>query len=596
MTTALLLRASIDGAIAAGVIWLICRLVPSLPAGARAMLWWCAAAKFVVALLWTSPLPLPVLPASPGPVQTVAANQRSNVIPTSGGRIGAARPDKSSGEAAAMPWTNVPWPNVVLAIWAAGVAASLIVGVAQWRRARSIVRDAVPAPSDLHAMVAELAARAGLAQPPPACVSTRVTTPLVIGLRRSTIVLPAAIGAMTPSEQRMAVSHELAHIRRGDLRWGCVPALAEALFFFHPLAHVCAREYALWREAACDAAVIEATGAAPEDYAQLLLGLGVTRPRAGLAAAGASESFSNLKRRLVMLHTPASQSRFSRVIAAAMVGVAALAIVPVQLTARQAAPAASQTSPLTAATTAEVPKSAVFQTTPSPQQERRDREAAFSYQLRSKEGQPTFVIFRDDATHMMDGSREDLARARRFRQGQEPMIWVRQGGREYVSRDQTFLRQLHESWAPVASLARQQNEIGVQQNRISERQAGVSDQQSRISVEQSRLGVQQSEIGLRQSQLSVSSGTSATEQSRLEDERARLQAQISALSRQIEDLTLKMREMERPIRDLSTDMELQSREMARLSEQMQEASKRADAEIRTLIADAIASGVLQPVK
>ena len=565
MTTDLLFRASIDGAIAAGVIWLICRLVPSLPAGARAMLWWCAAAKFVVALVWTSPLPVPVLPAAAGLAQAVAVEPPTAAIETSAGRAGSSTLDPPA--TVAFPGF---WPNAMAAIWAAGVAASLIAGFVQWRRARAIVREAAAAPADLEAVVADLAARAGLAAPPPVCVSAGVTTPLVTGLRRATIVVPATtFGSLAASAQRMSLSHEIAHIRRGDLRWGCVPALAEALFFFHPLARLCAREYALWREAACDAAVIEATGAAPEDYAQLLLGLGVTRPGAGLAAAGASDSFTNLKRRLVMLHTPASHSLSSRLLAGAMVGLAVLAIVPVRLTARQA---------------------------PSPQVQR-EREPVFSYQLRSREGQPTFVIFRDDATHLMDGKREDLARARQFRQGQEPLIWVRQDGREFVSRDATLLRQLHEAWAPVSRLAATQSGFGVQQNQTADRQDAIGEQQRRLASEQSRLGVQQSEIGLRQSQLSIQSrGVTEAEQRRVEDERAKLQAQVNALTREIEDLTAKMRELERPMRDLSADMEIRSREMAQVAAEMQATNARAGRDVRSLIAGAIASGVLQPVK
>ena len=80
----------------------------------------------------------------------------------------------------------------------------------------------------------------------------------------------------------MAICHELVHLRRGDLWLGCVPALAERLFFFHPLAHVAAREDPLAREAACDAAVLRAMDATPQDYGRLLLALGVSPLARGL--------------------------------------------------------------------------------------------------------------------------------------------------------------------------------------------------------------------------------------------------------------------------------------------------------------------------
>ena len=106
----------------------------------------------------------------------------------------------------------------------------------------------------------------------------------------------------------MALCHELAHMKRGDVWLGCVPAAAERIFFFHPLAHLAAREYVFWREAACDAAVLAALDAAPQSYGRLLLDLGVSRQRATLAAAGAAWSFSNLRRIIVMLDHPSAPS------------------------------------------------------------------------------------------------------------------------------------------------------------------------------------------------------------------------------------------------------------------------------------------------
>ena len=75
----------------------------------------------------------------------------------------------------------------------------------------------------------------------------------------------------------MALAHELMHVRRRDVLLGCIPALAERLYFFHPLARLAAREYVIAREAACDAAVVRALDVPADDYGRLLLRLGVTR-------------------------------------------------------------------------------------------------------------------------------------------------------------------------------------------------------------------------------------------------------------------------------------------------------------------------------
>src|SRR4028119_451268 len=56
-------RASLQGAAAIAVVWLVCRLFPRLPASLRCGLWWLASLKLLIALVWIEPIPLPLLPA-----------------------------------------------------------------------------------------------------------------------------------------------------------------------------------------------------------------------------------------------------------------------------------------------------------------------------------------------------------------------------------------------------------------------------------------------------------------------------------------------------------------------------------------------------
>ena len=157
---------------------------------------------------------------------------------------------------------------------------------------------------------------------------------MLVGLFRPRIVVPRArFDALTAREQRMALCHELAHQRRADLWLGIVPALAERIFFFHPLARLASREYLVAREAACDADVVRAIGVSAQDYGQLLLTLGVAPVGARFAAAGTSRTFSNLKRRILMLGLP-TPTRKVQAAGWLLTGLAALALVPVQLVGR----------------------------------------------------------------------------------------------------------------------------------------------------------------------------------------------------------------------------------------------------------------------
>jgi hypothetical protein len=160
-----------------------------------------------------------------------------------------------------------------------------------------------------------------------------VQAPQVAGVWRPVIMIPASARTQwTREELRMALCHELAHVRRRDLLYGWIPVLASRLFFFHPLAHLATREYLLAREAACDAIVLQTLQAEPAPYGRLLLRLGAMKPQSALAAGGTSATASGLKRRLEMLNrasfTVPAAHRW--LIAAAV----SLALVPLDLVSR----------------------------------------------------------------------------------------------------------------------------------------------------------------------------------------------------------------------------------------------------------------------
>ena len=151
---------------------------------------------------------------------------------------------------------------------------------------------------------AEICARLGLRRAPDLRGSGEVRTPQVTGLAQPVVLIPrAGFERLTPAEVSMMLCHELVHLRRKDLWLGWVPALAHRIFFFHPLAALAVREYAIAREAACDAEVLRILGSAPQAYGRLLLRWGVAPRETGLAAAGASPSLQTLKRRLQMLQS-----------------------------------------------------------------------------------------------------------------------------------------------------------------------------------------------------------------------------------------------------------------------------------------------------
>jgi beta-lactamase regulating signal transducer with metallopeptidase domain len=355
-----LLTGSVQGAFVIALVWLVCRNIAAIPASARAFLWWLASLKLALALMPLPSLPVPLLPSS-GPAEA-GHYVRDARGPAGAGQYSDATSDRSVSDVASLSDLQPPlvdsasvsssreagssepatarartagfWLAAAIGLWLAGVTLLTLRLLRVYATLRSAVRGSTPLGAEAAEIVDRLARLLGLRKTPEVRVSDRVTTPLVAGLFRPTVLIPAqALATLSPGERAMAICHELAHVRRRDLLLGWVPALAERLFFFHPLARLAAREYVVAREAACDTLVLRAMGVAPQEYGRMLVRLGVGGLDPAFMAAGSSPSMSSLKRRLDMLqHLTFTGSR--RRVIGLLVAVSALTFVPLRLVAR----------------------------------------------------------------------------------------------------------------------------------------------------------------------------------------------------------------------------------------------------------------------
>ncbi|GGD08692.1 M56 family metallopeptidase [Aquisalinus flavus] len=98
-----------------------------------------------------------------------------------------------------------------------------------------------------------------------------VRTPMAIGLFSYRVILPASLVASLPTHQiRHVLSHELAHIRRGDLQFALVQRLIEAVFWWSPLTAFIGARLREEREMACDDRAVAMNGCSRQ-YASALL-------------------------------------------------------------------------------------------------------------------------------------------------------------------------------------------------------------------------------------------------------------------------------------------------------------------------------------
>jgi beta-lactamase regulating signal transducer with metallopeptidase domain len=120
-----------------------------------------------------------------------------------------------------------------------------------------------------------------------------LATPAVSGWLRPILLLPPAFLDRTPTRHdHNALLHELAHVRRGDLRLDEAIEVLRALFWFHPLVWLASARIRAWSEVACDATVARRLGGRTGEYRETLVlaardALGFRRPTGIRAFAGA---------------------------------------------------------------------------------------------------------------------------------------------------------------------------------------------------------------------------------------------------------------------------------------------------------------------
>lgn len=517
---------SLQTVLLVALVYGACRALPSLSAATRCRLWWLVSLQAVLGLFWSQPLQLAWLPAPQAVAMTatdVAADMIYPLAPEASAQLLAAMP---------MPAADVPavawWAVALAALWASGVLLMVLRTFGEWRRCRALLAAAYPCEDEALVQALQLASDAHGVRPAPRLwMSTQVDSPQLVGPFRPVLLLPAGDNALQGDALDLALTHELQHLQRRDLQWGLLPALAQHLFFFHPLLRLSVREYAQAREEAVDAAVVGQHGASRQAYGRLLLQLGVA-PQPHLGVASAAPSTTSLKRRLMSLQP---RRACPRILAMALTAVVlVVGVAPMRLVAAPVAPAPpappaapkavvppppkAPKAPPAPPSSARVPAVPVAPAPPAEPAEVEalsgpddadvavdvdaDVDADVDTGMHSqhttsrttsittygrldlgKSPPQAFVLVDGDST-FANGGMDDVTVARR-QLGKGPALWFRQGDKRYVVRDPMMIQTLLRAYSGAADLGRQQSELG--------------RQQSALGRQQSELGKQMGEMG-----------------------------------------------------------------------------------------------------
>lgn len=224
-------------------------------------------------------------------------------------------------------------------IWMVGVAKNLVGLVRHWLHAKQMQWRLISVVSGpVYDRLIEHCRHMGVNRQPELRTSQIATTPFLIGISRPMIVLPVNLAYSGSCDELDAVlTHELAHVQRRDLLWNWLPALAEAVFFFHPLVWLARREWRLSQEIATDEHAITASKLDVARYASAIVELVSKSPRASTNphfTIALSEAYTQLARRMTAMQTIPCQPRRRTAIAGMIAVLACIGIVPWTVTAQ----------------------------------------------------------------------------------------------------------------------------------------------------------------------------------------------------------------------------------------------------------------------
>lgn len=214
--------------------------------------------------------------------------------------------------------------------WLIGMLAVLMLSLLRQRSAASLIHSESHTPSQSIVTLARQVQHMLAIKPNTVEVKASLISsgPLVTGLTKPIVLLPEWFETdYTAAERKFALTHEMMHIKRGDLWTLYVATIFIALQWFNPLAWLALKAFRTDQEAACDADVLALRNTCPHGYgATLVKAARISRPVAQPVQAASLPLNHALQERLHnMKHPlPTAKKRLTGLLLTASVGVAAL--------------------------------------------------------------------------------------------------------------------------------------------------------------------------------------------------------------------------------------------------------------------------------
>jgi beta-lactamase regulating signal transducer with metallopeptidase domain len=323
------LQNSLKAAMLIALVLLVRRLLARhLAAQTRYLLWLPVVICLVTPVGITTTLPqLPAIPA----FRAEVSRQADAFSETIGALLPAVAGDQEAftqavpeaDQAAARAWEHalaVSFADVLALLWLGGALLfAAVIMVRQVRFAR-VVAAAVPVESRLRVMLEHCRHRAGCQRQVELLCSALIDAPLVTGIFRSRLLVPAGMARdLSDAQLRHVFLHELMHVKHHDVATNWLLALLQALHWFNPLVWLGFRHTRFDRELTRDAQtlqLLEAGEASHYGHTLIRLSHPVRHQTLAVGALGMAEDRHQLRKRVIMLVQSRLSARFQAAIGA----------------------------------------------------------------------------------------------------------------------------------------------------------------------------------------------------------------------------------------------------------------------------------------
>lgn len=167
----------------------------------------------------------------------------------------------------------ISWYQIGICLWVAGLFAFMVYhGLKHFRFLRMVNRWSEQPDKQMNDTLQKIKADMGITTPVKLQICSCISSPMMIGFIRPTILLPWS--DFSADELPYILKHELVHFKRKDLWYKSLVLFATAVHWFNPVMYAMAKAIASQCEISCDAEVVSKTDIGTrQQYSETIIGV-----------------------------------------------------------------------------------------------------------------------------------------------------------------------------------------------------------------------------------------------------------------------------------------------------------------------------------